>query len=129
LPINVPSIGDGDVRGQSDLLPRYCAIRRGGDDDSNVAGRNRHGLAPGYGVELIQQDLRRRDPGLIIGQKILSSDHAVLRNEIFAGKRNAVEGMTLWNIRIENSELADHNAALVGQTGVARLMRVAEAAQ
>jgi hypothetical protein len=31
--------------------------------------------------------------------------------------------------KIENSELTDHNTALVGQTRVAKLMRVAEAAK
>ena len=37
--------------------------------------------------------------------------------------------MILWNIRIEDSELANNNAALVGQTGKSKFMRGAEAVQ
>ena len=37
--------------------------------------------------------------------------------------------MILWNIRIEDSELANNNAALVGQTRKSKFMRGAEAVQ
>ena len=36
------------------------------------------------------------------------------RDEVIARERNTVERMILWNIRIEDSELANNNAALVG---------------
>ena len=54
------------------------------------------------------------DPRLIIGQKVLGLDHAVGRDKVIARERNTVERMILWNIRIEDSELANNNAALVG---------------
>ena len=37
--------------------------------------------------------------------------------------------MILWNIRIEDSELSNNDAALVGQTGKPKFMRGAEAVQ
>jgi hypothetical protein len=50
--------------------------------------------------------------------------------EEIGGGRNAVARVTIkGGAKIENSELTDHNTALVGQTRVAKLMRVAEAAK
>ena len=110
----MPPLGNRKVRGDPDFLPGYRVIRRRGDNDSNVSRRYRYRFGIRVRTEFINQDLRRSYSGLIIGQKVLGSYYAIGRDEVIAWERNAVERMILWNIRIEDSERANNNAALVG---------------
>jgi hypothetical protein len=80
-------------------------------------------------AELIEQDFRRCDAGLVVGQKIFRANDTIGTDQVVGGKWNPIERMARGNIGIENAERLDDGAALVGEAWIAEMLRVGKAAK